>query len=73
MEILLEKLLFQDFSQTYDRIADGSSKRDVEYKWKNFKDTADNQDNKLGMTYLRSLYNKIENKKKNQTHFTNLL
>ena len=56
------KTLFQDFSETYDRIADGSSKRDVEYKWKNFKDTADNQDNKLGMTYLRSLYNKIEKK-----------
>ena len=61
------KTLFQDFSETYDRIADGSSKRDVEYKWKNFKDTADNQDNKLGMTYLRSLYNKIENKNKNKT------
>jgi hypothetical protein len=56
------KTLFQDFSETYDRIADGSSKRDVEYKWKNFKDTADNQENKLGMTYLRSLYNKIEKK-----------
>jgi hypothetical protein len=59
------KTLFQDFSETYDRIADGSSKRDVEYKWKNFKDTADNQDNKLGMTYLRSLYNKIEKKEEN--------
>jgi len=61
------KTLFQDFSETYDRIADGSSKRDVEYKWKNFKDTSDNQDNKLGMTYLRSLYDKIEKKNKKQT------
>jgi hypothetical protein len=59
------KTLFQDFSETYDRIADGSSKRDVKYKWKNFKDTAENHDNKLGMTYLRSLYNKIEKKEEN--------
>lgn len=61
------KTMFQDFSQTYQRIADGSSKRNVEYKWKNFKDTADNQENKVGMTYLRSLYNKIEKKNKNQS------
>ena len=61
------KTFFQDFSETYDRIADGSSKRNVEYKWKNFKDTSENQDNKLGMTYLRNLYNKIEKKNTNQT------
>ena len=59
------KTLFKDFSETYDRIADGSSKRDVEYKWNNFKDTVENQGNKLGMTYLRSLYNKIEKKEEN--------
>jgi len=57
------KTLYEDFSKVYD----GFDKKEFEYKWKNFKDTAENQDNKLGMTYLRSLYNKIEKKNKNQT------
>jgi hypothetical protein len=55
------KTLYEDFSKVYD----GFDKKEFEYKWKNFKDTADNQENKLGMTYLRSLYNKIEKKEEN--------
>ncbi len=55
------KTLYEDFSKVYDNF----DKKEFEYKWKNFKDTADNQDNKLGMTYLRSLYNKIEKKEEN--------
>lgn len=55
------KTLYEDFSKVYDKF----DKKEFEYKWKNFKDTAENQDNKLGMSYLRSLYNKIEKKEEN--------
>lgn len=61
------KTYWEDFSKAYDRIADGSSKRDIEYKWKNFKDCSDNQENKVGMTFLRSLYAKTQDTKKKKT------
>ena len=55
---------YHDFSKS------SSSKYDpkaVDKMWKDSKDTSDHHENKLGMTYLYSLYNKIENKNKNQT------
>jgi hypothetical protein len=55
---------YHDFSKS------SSSKYDpkaVDKMWKDSKDTSEHHENKLGMTYLYSLYNKIENKKKNQT------
>ncbi len=55
---------YHDFSKS------SSSKYDpkaVDKMWKDSKDTSEHHENKLGMTYLYSLYNKIENKNKNQT------
>jgi len=55
---------YHDFSKS------SSSKYDpkaVDKMWKDSKDTSEHHENKLGMTYLRSLYNKIEKKNKNQS------
>ena len=55
---------YHDFSKS------SSSKYDpkaVDKMWKDSKDTSEHHENKLGMTYLFSLYNKIENKNKNKT------
>ena len=57
------KTYWEDFSKVYDSF----DRKEFEYKWKNFKDCSDNQENKVGMTFLRSLYAKTQDTKKKKT------
>ena len=55
------KTLYEDFSRVYK----GFDQTEFEAKWKNFRECSENRDKKLGMNYLRVLYNKIEKKDEN--------
>tara|TARA_Y100001972_G_scaffold128687_1_gene191022 strand:- start:9082 stop:11844 length:2763 start_codon:yes stop_codon:yes gene_type:complete len=50
--------LYKDFSKDYDGFKNNTTKRDINYKWKSFKN--DDGGNKLGLTYLRKLKNKYK-------------
>ena len=60
----LGKALYEQFSEKYDGFINDTTKRNVDEKWKNFKDCAPNHTgNKLGYTFLKDLQRKQRSNK----------